>query len=130
MATAKSGTTRVATSKLVATCNKLGLTVEPKAGWFLAYAPDNRKQRLLVHTGKKGTNCIELVGFESEHAIVHPCPPAKTMTQMLDCNIEEKLILRNFYKTALLIAPKAAKPAEEPTPEPTQAPVEQPVEQA
>ena len=121
----KSGTTRVQTSKLVATCNQLGLTIEAKAGWFLAYAPENRKARLLVHTGKRGTNCIELVGFESEFAIVHPCPPAKTMTQMLDCNLPEKLILRNFYKTAKSLVP-VAKKEEAPTEAPTQ---ETPVEQ-
>lgn len=126
----KSGSTRVATSKLLATCSKLGLEVETKAGWFLAFAPGKRAQRLLVHTGKRGTNCIELVGFESEFAIAHPCSPAKTMTQMLDCNLDEKLVLRNFFKTAKLLT-VVAVPAEptassaEPTPATESAPVEQ-----
>ena len=123
----KSGKTRVVTSKLVATCNQLGLTVETRAGWFLAYAPEAKSRRLLVHTGKKGTNCIELVGFESEHAIPHPCPPAKTMTQMLDCNLSEKEILRNFFKTARLLAPAPKK--EEPAPAPTQEAVAEPAVQ-
>ena len=113
----KSGSTRVNTAKLVKTCEKLGLSIETKAGWFLAFNPGNRSQRLLVHTGKRGTNCIELVGFESEFAISHPCSPAKTMTQMLDCNLEEAVILRNFFKTARLLQAKV-----EVAPAPTEAP--------
>ena len=109
----KSGSTRVPTAKLLATCSKLGLEVVTKAGWFLAFAPGVKGKRLLVHTGKKGTNCIELVGFESEFAISHPCPPAKTMTQMLDCNLEQALVLRNFFKTAkLLVTAVASVPVE------------------
>ena len=119
MAASKSGSTRVATAKLVAVAEKPGLKSEARAGWILMFAPDQKSQRLLVHTGKKGTNCVELVGFESTHAIAHPCPPAKTMTQMLDCNLPEREILRNFYRTALLLAPAkeevASPPAEDTT---------------
>ena len=115
----KSGSTRVQTAKLVATCQKLGLLIDTRAGWFLAYREGDKARRLLVHTGKKGTNCVELVGFESTHAIAHPCPPAKTMTQMLDCNLPEREVLRNFYRTALLLAPVkkevASPPAEDTT---------------
>ena len=112
----KSGSTRVQTSKFLKTCEQLGLKVETRAGWFLAWHGDVKSKRLLVHTGKKGTNCVELVGFESEWAIVHPCPPAKTMTQMLDCDLPEREILRNFYRTAKSLVPSkqeavAASPA-------------------
>ena len=111
MGISKSGSTRVQTAKLLATAQKLGLFVEVRAGWFLAFAAGQKGKRLLVHTGKKGTNCIELVGFESPHAIAHPCPPAKTMTQMLDCNLPEREILRNFFKTARLLVPSVQEPA-------------------
>ena len=119
----KSGNVRVQTAKYIAICQKLGLAVEMKAGWFLAYAKEAKSKRLLVHTGKKGTNCVELVGFESEFAIPHPCPPAKTMTQMLlhSAPMSEKEILRNFFKTAKLLVPVQQEVKEEPT----QAPVEQ-----
>lgn len=117
MSVSKSGSTRVATSKLVKTCEKLGLSMTTRAGWFLAFYPGDSKRRLLVHTGKKGTNCVELVGFESEFAITHPCPPARTMSQMLDCNLPEREVLRNFYKTARLLVPSVpAAPAEEKAP--------------
>ena len=109
MSVSKSGSTRVQTAKLLATAKKLGLQVEVRAGWFLTFAAGQKSRRLLVHTGKKGTNCIELVGFEAEYAIAHPCPPAKTMTQMLDCNLPERDILRNFYKTARLLVPVEVK---------------------
>jgi hypothetical protein len=77
--------------------------VVPKNGWIRFESVTDKSKRLLVHTAKKGTNCVELVGFESEFAISHPCPPAKTMTQMIDFNLDEKLILRNVYKTAKML---------------------------
>jgi hypothetical protein len=104
----KSGSTRVATQKFLAIADKTGLTVETKTGWLLMYAPGQRSARLLVHTGKRGTNCAELVSFETEFATAHPCPPAKTMTQLIDFNLDEKLILRNFYKTAKFLAERGA----------------------
>ena len=119
--TAKSGSTRVATSKLVKTAEQVGLTCKGRAGWILMFLEGAESKRLLVHTGKKGTNCIELVGFESANTIPHPCPPAKTMTQMLDCNIAERDILRNFYKVA-----RTLNPVKVVSPEPTPAPVEEP----
>lgn len=106
----KSGSTRVQTAKLVKTCEQLGLSIETKAGWFLAFAPGQKSKRLLVHTGKRGTNCIELVGFEHALAIAHPCSPAKTMTQMLDCNGTERDILRAFYKVAKSLLPAKEAP--------------------
>jgi hypothetical protein len=119
MANAKSGSTRVSTAKLVKTAEQCGLTMKGRAGWILMFKEGAESKRLLVHTGKKGTNCIELVGFESPHAIVHPCPPAKTMTQMLDCNVSEREILRAFYKTCRLLNPPVATspaPAKEEVP--------------
>jgi len=126
----KSGSTRVATEKFVKIAQQLGLNVVAKAGWLRIEGAE-KGQRLLVHTGKKGTNCIELVGFESEFAVAHPCPPAKTMTQLIDFNLPEKLILRNIFKTAkLLVAKVEAEPVEEATQEVTETPAETPVEQA
>ena len=57
------------------------------------------------------------------------------MTQMLDCNLTESVILRNFYKTARLLNPvkvPVANPAQSTdiagqTTQETQAPVELPV---
>lgn len=125
----KSGSTRVATAKFVKIAEQLGLNVVAKAGWLRIEGAE-KGQRLLVHTGKKGTNCIELVGFESPTAVAHPCPPAKTMTQLIDFNLPEREILRNTFKTAkLLVAAKVveAEPVEEAKQEPTEAPVEAPV---
>ena len=123
----KSGSTRVATAKFVKIAEQLGLNVVAKAGWLRIEGAE-KGQRLLVHTGKKGTNCIELVGFESPTAVAHPCPPAKTMTQLIDFNLDEKTILRNTFKTAkLLVAKVEAEPVEEAKQEPTEAPVEAPV---
>jgi hypothetical protein len=100
----KSGKTTVETAKLIAIADKLGLTKEAKAGWTNLFVLEEGSakrptQRILVHTGKKGSNCIELVGFEveAEGVISHPCSPAKTMTQMIDCNLEEQAIKRAFY---------------------------------
>lgn len=85
-------------------------------------------QRLLVHTGKKGTNCVELVGFESPEAIKHPCPPAKSMTQMLDFNIDEETIIKNFSKAAKLLTLPAQNPVIVEKVAPKPAPVEAKVE--
>ena len=133
MANAKSGSTRVATSKLVKTAEQCGLTLVGRAGWILMYKEGTPSRRLLVHTGKRGTNCIELVGFEVEYdgVVAHPCPPAKTMTQMLDMNITEPEILRNFFKTARLLAPAPVAPAkEEPASSPAEAPAQEVATQA
>jgi hypothetical protein len=110
MSVSKSGSTRVATSKFLAITEKLGLVTDTRAGWILAFAPGSKTKRLLIHTGKRGTNCIELVGFESPHAISHPCPPAKTMVgaTLIDMNTNEKEILRNFFKTAKLLSEMVA----------------------
>ena len=117
----KSGKTTVETAKIQEILGeKLGLSSEPKAGWinyFVAVAGSDKRnsKRILVHTGKKGTNCIELVGFELEHEgiVVHPCPPAKTMTQMVDCNLEESLIKRAVYAAGKRLVEIAAEEAAE-----------------
>jgi hypothetical protein len=100
----KSGKTTIATQHLTDIAVALGLSSEEKAGWtnyFVMLAKDEKRpaRRLLVHTGKKGTNCTELVGFEIEHegVIAHPCPPAKTMTQMIDFDLDEVQIKRAFF---------------------------------
>ncbi len=115
----KSGKTTVETAKFVAIAEKLGLTQEPKAGWINMYVqePGSEKrpaQRILLHTGKKGTNCIELVGFEVEYEgiVVHPCPPAKTMTQMVNCDGEEAQIKRAFYEAGKRLLALAAEARE------------------
>lgn len=126
-ATKKSGSTRIATAKIEKIAAKLGLTVETKAGWKLMYVEGAKSSRLLVHTGKRGTNCVELVGFESEFAVAHPCSPAKTMTQLIDFNVDEAIVLRNIFKTAKLLveAAKVAEPvAETPAVEAVEAPAE------
>jgi hypothetical protein len=126
----KSGSTRVATAKILKIAEQLGLETVAKAGWIKVNGPV-KGTRLLVHTGKKGTNCVELVGFESEFAVVHPCPPAKTMTQLIDFNVEEKVILRNVFKTAKVLAALVAEAepvAEEVTETPAEV-VETPAEQ-
>lgn len=126
----KSGSTRVATAKILKIAEQLNLSTEVKAGWIKVNGPV-KGSRLLVHTGKKGTNCVELVGFESEFAVVHPCPPAKTMTQLIDFNVEEKVILRNIFKTSKILAalkveePVAEVVAETPAEVVEQAPTEQ-----
>ena len=136
-ATSKSGNVRIATSKYVKTCHQLGLTTKARAGWILAWYGENTGKRVLIHTGKKGTNCVELVGFESEYAIEHPCSPAKTMTQMLlhSAPMSEREILRNFFKIVRSLTPikvPAADPAQSTdipgqTTEEVGAPVEMPV---
>ena len=131
----KSGKTTVETAKFVAIAEKFGLTQEAKAGWINMFVqePGTEKrpaQRILVHTGKKGTNCIELVGFEVEHegVIAHPCSPAKTMTQMVNCDLEEAQIKRAFAacgKRLLELYAEAKAEAEKAAAAATPAPVEQ-----
>ena len=129
--TKKSGSVRVATEKIVKIADQLGLATVAKAGWIRVEGPV-KGTRLLVHTGKRGTNCVELVGFESEFAVAHPCPPAKTMTQLIDFNTDERTILKAVFKTAKVLASlKAEAPAEEPvaeTPAEEPAAVEEPTE--
>jgi hypothetical protein len=99
--------TSIDTGKFEAITTKLGFTVKKKAGSFKAWpANGSMKKSVDVNTSKTGqTVQAILVGFEVEEGtIAHPKPPAKTVTQMIDFSLEEKLVLRSFYKACKSLA--------------------------
>lgn len=114
---------------------QLGLTIKEKSGEFKMYdATVGIKRSIAVPSTKLATR-IYLVGFEAaEGTVAHPKPPAKTVTQMFDHSLPEKLLLRAIYKAAKsLVAVKvevkeeapASPPAEQPaSPEVASSPVE------
>ena len=104
----KTGYTYVQATKFLAICQKLGLTVVEQPSQYRLECPTNTKQRMYFGKGKRGVCLVDISGFTSPFAIVHPKPPTSKVTQQLDMSLPEKVILRNFYKTACLI--KAVAP--------------------
>ena len=122
----KKGLTYVQSSKFLAICQKLGLKVVEQPSQFRVECPEDTKRRMYFGKGKRGVCLVDLSGFTSEHAIAHPKPPTSRVQQMLDFTKPEKEILRDFYRTAKLLAP--TKKAEAPASVPASAPVEAPAQ--
>ena len=141
----RKGLTKVSQEKFLKICEKVGLTVVSNKGWVKCYAPGNTKGLSLGIPQTDDVTRVELVRFTAPEELAsvvvpHPKPPAKTVEQMIDFSVEEKLILRAFYKLASHIkatheaklaeeakAAEAAKQAEQ-APAPTEAPAEQAAE--
>lgn len=105
----RKNTTVVASSKVRAIAEKLGLNIKEKKGEFKMYG-DSIKRSIAVPNTKGGATRIYLVGFEAtEGTVAHPKPPASTVTQMFDHSLAEKLILRAIYKAGKSLVVKQAK---------------------
>ena len=115
----KTGYTYVQATKFLAICQKLGLTVVEQPSQYRVECPTDKTKRMYFGKGKKGVCLVDLSGFHSEFAIVHPKPPTSKVQEMLDFRLTEKEILRNFFKTAKMLV--AVIPA------PVSPPVEAPV---
>jgi hypothetical protein len=111
---AKKNLTYVPVEKLLKTCQKLGLKVIEQPSQYRIENPANVRERMYFGKGKKGVCLVDISGFTSEFAIAHPKPPTSKVTQCLDFTLPAGEILRNFYKTARLLAPKVEAPAPEP----------------
>ena len=111
--------TRVSVAKLLKVCIKVGLIVVEQPSQYRVECPTDKTKRLYFGKGKKGVCLVDLSGFHSEFAIVHPKPPTSKVQEMLDFRLTEKEILRNFFKTAKMLV--AVIPA------PVSPPVEAPV---
>lgn len=90
----------IATSKIQAIVEKLGMSVKVKANSFKAFPKDGTiKTSLDITTNKHGkTAQVLLVGFTmTEGTILLAKAPASTATQVIDLS-DEKLALRFIYK--------------------------------
>jgi len=123
---ARKGLTQVQFEKFVQTAEKAGLSLITKGGWTKAYPAGKTRGPALGIPNTKQVTRIELVAFESEVGIAHPKPPAATVTQMLNFEQDEKLVLRDFYRAAKYLASLVeAEPAVTETP--AEAPAAEPV---
>jgi hypothetical protein len=120
---AKKNLTYVNPAKFLKICQKLGLKVVEQPSQFRVEAPEDSKRRMYFGKGKRGVCLVDISGFTSEHAIAHPKPPTSRVTQMLDFTRPESEILRNFFKTASLLAPTPKKEEPASPPESQEAPV-------
>ena len=108
---------------------KLGLNIKDKKGEFKVYG-DSIKRSIACPNTKNGATRIYLVGFEaSEGTVVHPKPPATTVTQMFDHSLDKKLILRAIFKAAkqLVVKPETKPAPSEVVVEEAVTPVAEPV---
>lgn len=87
-----------------------------------------RKACIAVPNTKLVTR-VEIVNFESEFAVPHPKPSAKTVTGMINFEQDAKMVLNHTFKTCKAICAAAKAEAEKPAEQPvvTEAPVEAPV---
>lgn len=106
----KTGLTYVQSSKFLAICNQLNLTVIEQPSQFRVECPTDKTRRMYFGKGKKGVCLVDISGFTSEFAITHPKPPTSKVTQCLDFTAPEKIILRSFYKTAKLLIAEVVAP--------------------
>ena len=111
----KKNLTYVNPAKFLAICSKLGLTVVEQPSQYRVECPTDNRRRMYFGKGKRGVCLVDISGFVSEFAIAHPKPPTSRVQQMLDFSLTEREILRNFFKTASLLAPAEAA-SEEPAP--------------
>jgi hypothetical protein len=90
--------TSVPKEKFLAAALQLGMVLIPKKGWTKAYPPGHNKGKAIGIPNTEKVSRIEIVGFESKEVptVMHPKPPAATVTQMLDFHQEEKDILEDF----------------------------------
>ena len=114
----KTGMTYVKATKLLAICQKLGLTVIEQPSQNRVECPADKTKRMYFGKGKKGVCLVDISGFTSEFAITHPKPPTSKVTQQIDMTQPEPLVLRNFYKTAKMLAVVVAPVVETPAPAP------------
>lgn len=139
--------TVISAEKVRAIATKLGLEIKDKKSEFKVFGKEaGISKSIAVPNTKGGATRIYLVGFNMEGTegfVAHPKPPAKTVTQMVDHSLEERLVLKAIYTACKRLA---AKPVEQPasSPEatetkqepsetissPTEAPVEQVAEVA
>ena len=120
--------TSIATAKFELICKKLDLEVKVKAGSFKVWPKGGSiKKSMDITTSKKGqTVQVILVGFESPFGtMVHPKPPAASVTQMLDFSLDEKDVLKSFFLIGKHLQSLVPVPAPAATPAP--APVQEPV---
>lgn len=99
--------------KVRAIAEGLGLQIKDKKGEFKIHGPDGIKRSIAVPNTKGGATRIYLVGFTSDEGTKpFPKPPAKTVTQMFDHALEEKLLLKAIKHAArLLVHATSVEPA-------------------
>lgn len=119
----------ISTSKFLAVVQKLGMSAKYKANSIKVWPANGTSKRSLDISTNKHSNTVEviLVGFEAKEGVVsHPKPPAKTVTQMIDFSVSEKLVLRAFFKAAKALCLSAAASTPVAAPAAPEAPASQP----
>lgn len=124
--------TKIETSKLLAICTKLGLTVVEQPSQYRVQGTDPNLRMYIP--GTKRVHKVELSGWKHDLAVtwesVFPGKkaPSGKITHVVDFAQDEKSILKDFIRIARAIAPK---PASSPAPEaPAEAPASEPVVEA
>ena len=112
--------TKIQSSKFVAVCEKLGLTVvRQPSQWKVTGADANRRFYI---PGTKTVHKVELSGWSHDLAVewsaVYPGKkaPSSKITHVVNFAQDEKLVLRDFFKMAKTLVAKGKKaPASSPT---------------
>jgi hypothetical protein len=138
---ARKNVAKIPFEKFEKIANQLGMVIVSKGAETKIFAPGTdaaktvRKACIAVPNTKLVTR-VEIVNFESEFAVPHPKPSAKTVTGMINFEQDAKMVLNHTYKTCKAICAAAKAEAEKPAvtevvePVVTEAPVEAPVAEA
>jgi hypothetical protein len=117
--------TKIAVSKFLVICEKLGLNVLKQPSQYKVTGTDPNVRFYIP--GTKSVKKVELSGWKHDLAIEWSAAfpgkkaPSSKITHVVDFNQDEKLVLRSFFKMAKSIAPKV-----ETAPVVTSSPEEQP----
>ncbi len=110
--------TKVNPEKFVAICEKLGLSVLKQPSQYKITGKDPGKKFYIP--GTKAVSKVELSGFTHDLAVawddVYPGKksPSGKITQVLNFDQPEKLILKDFFKIAKSLVVASSKPAPKP----------------
>ena len=122
--------TKIQTAKFIAIANKLGLNVVEQPSQYKITGEDPNKRFYIP--GTKTVHKVELSGWTSDLAVaweeIYPGKkaPSGKITQVVDFRVEEKEVLKNFFKLAKGLAKKAKVEKPAPTEAPTEAPASSP----
>lgn len=103
--------TKIQTAKFLAICEKLGLTVVAQPSQYRVSGPDANRRFYIP--GTKTVHKVELSGWSHDLAVtwdsVFPGKkaPSGKITHVLNFAQPEKQVLRDFFKMAKSLAPKA-----------------------
>ena len=102
--------TQVERNEFIKVVESLGLNIIERKGFIKVFAAGRNRPPAIGIQNSANVSLVEFVGFEHPVGIVHPKPPAATVTQMLDFSKADVAdILKDFIQVATFVANSAGE---------------------